>query len=457
MAIKKEITLRAVFWRFLIELLLGLVLAIIVPFIIFIIVTSCGLTKDSNSNERIAQNIASKLIKTDNINSVMSHIPKKINYVEMDKSYNIISSSMNKQEIKDAISFVRDGTNLLDSENRYLLVNREDEYVILLYHIGSVYYNQWMQRYLPSIEKIFIMVVIINCITYCILLVKYFAEKFRKQLQPILYATREVSTENLDFKIGYSSIKEFQDILISFSEMKMELSESLKKQWKSEQMQKEQIALLAHDLKTPLTVIQGNIDLLEETKLSAEQKEYIQYASESSVQMTQNIGIIIELSKAAMGYEYHFEEFDFPTLWNDIVCKTKTLCYRKHIDLQNNIGVICRYLKGDQMLIERAIMNIISNAVEHTPENGEILINANLEKHMLKIQVIDSGKGFSKESLKHAKQRFYMDKQNRNGSMHFGMGLYFASLVIEKHKGKLILTNNNKDKGAKVVIILPIK
>ena len=76
---------------------------------------------------------------------------------------------------------------------------------------------------------------------------------------------------------------------------------------------------------------------------------------------------------------------------------------------------------------------------------------------MLKIQVIDSGKGFSKESLKHAKQRFYMDKQNRNGSMHFGMGLYFASLVIEKHKGKLILTNNNKDKGAKVVIILPIK
>ena len=61
--------------------------------------------------------------------------------------------------------------------------------------------------------------------------------------------------------MGHSKIKEFEDVLCSFSDMKNNLKSSLEKQWSAEQLQKEQIAALAHDLKTPLTVIQGNIDL----------------------------------------------------------------------------------------------------------------------------------------------------------------------------------------------------
>ena len=70
--------------------------------------------------------------------------------------------------------------------------------------------------------------------------------------------------------MGHSKIKEFEDVLRSFSVMKNNLKTSLKKQWSVEQLQREKIAALAHDLKTPLTVIQGNIDLFRETELGGE-------------------------------------------------------------------------------------------------------------------------------------------------------------------------------------------
>ena len=69
--------------------------------------------------------------------------------------------------------------------------------------------------------------------------------------------------------------------------MRNSLKGSLEKQWRSEKAQREQIASLAHDLKTPLTVMQGNIDLLDETELDEEQKLYLSYAMSSSEQMKQ--------------------------------------------------------------------------------------------------------------------------------------------------------------------------
>lgn len=71
-----------------------------------------------------------------------------------------------------------------------------------------------------------------------------------------------MAEQNLDFEVGHSKIKEFEDVLHSFSDMKNNLKSSLEKQWSAEQLQREQIAALAHDLKTPLTVIQGKIDLI---------------------------------------------------------------------------------------------------------------------------------------------------------------------------------------------------
>ena len=92
----------------------------------------------------------------------------------------------------------------------------------------------------------------------------------RAQLSPLFEAADKIAWQNLDFEVGHSKIKEFEDVLRSFSVMKNNLKTSLKKQWSVEQLQREKIAALAHDLKPPLTVIQGNIDLFRETELGGE-------------------------------------------------------------------------------------------------------------------------------------------------------------------------------------------
>ena len=87
----------------------------------------------------------------------------------------------------------------------------------------------------------------------------------------------------------HSKIKEFENVRLSFDDMRTSLKTSLEKQWSAEQNQREQIASLAHDLKTLLTVMQGNIDLLDETELDEEQKLYLSYAMNSSEQMKEHL------------------------------------------------------------------------------------------------------------------------------------------------------------------------
>ena len=87
--------------------------------------------------------------------------------------------------------------------------------------------------------------------------------------------------------------------------MKDNLKISLEKQWNAEQLQREQIAALAHDLKTPLTVIQGNIDLINETELDDEQCLYAGYITESSEQIGIYIKALIDISRTIAGYQLH--------------------------------------------------------------------------------------------------------------------------------------------------------
>ena len=142
-------------------------------------------------------------------------------------------------------------------------------------------------------------VMVFNCLLVCVLLTTHFAKILNKELFPLFKATKEIENQNLDFEMEHSRIKEFENVLRSFDKMRNSLKISLEKQWEAEQIQREQIASLAHDLKTPLTVMQGNIDLLDETNLNEEQELYLSYAMTSSEQMKQYIKTLIDISRAS--------------------------------------------------------------------------------------------------------------------------------------------------------------
>ncbi len=266
-----------------------------------------------------------------------------------------------------------------------------------------------------------------------------FAKKLRLQLDPLYEATSEVAKQNLDFEVGHSNIKEFEDVLLSFSHMKESLKASLEQQWEAEHMQKEQIAALAHDLKTPLTVIQGNADLISETELDEEQRLYAEYISSSSEQMQLYIRTLIDISRAASGYQLHMEDIDVLSYVEQLRGQIDALCQTKKIGLQMELEHLPDVLSADKLLLERAIMNVINNAMDYSPQDSSIHISIIGGKQHLKITVTDAGPGFSQEDLLHAKEQFYMADHSRSSNMHFGMGLFITKSIVQQHGGQLDL------------------
>lgn len=282
-----------------------------------------------------------------------------------------------------------------------------------------------------------------------------FAKKLQLQLVPLFEATSEVAKQNLDFEIRHSNIKEFEDVLIAFSHMKGSLKASLEQQWKAEQMQKEQIAALAHDLKTPLTVIQGNADLISETELDEEQRLYAEYISSSSEQMQLYIRTLIDISRAATGYQLHMEDIDLPAYVEQLRGQIDALCQTKKIGLQIKIEHLPAVLSADKLLLERAIMNVVNNALDYSPQDSSISISMTGDKRSLQISVADAGPGFLQEDLLHAEEQFYMADHSRSSNLHFGMGLFITKSIVRQHGGQLILSNSQKTGGAQVTISIP--
>ena len=306
---------------------------------------------------------------------------------------------------------------------QYLFVTRKNEYVVLQYYIGSQFTNEWLYEHLPSPEILLYIFIAINCIAVCVILTAKFAKNMRTQLSPLFEATRQVAEQNLDFEVEHSKIKEFEDVLCSFANMKDNLKISLEKQWNAEQLQREQIAALAHDLKTPLTVIQGNIDLINETELDDEQRLYADYITESSSQISIYIKTLIDISRTVAGYQLHLEEIDISGYMGQIEAQANSLCLAKGICLHMEKEVDLGIFKTDKLLLERAIMNVISNALDYSPPQGTIYVTVQKTDCFLHISITDEGGGFTPEALQHAQEQFFMGDKSRTSNMHFGMGL----------------------------------
>ena len=452
MGMKKPSSLKTAFWRFLFMLLGGLLGAVAVPFLFVTVSTTLGVTTYGNYSEIRANELAPILAATPDLSDVQ--IPMGIEYALLDKNYQLIETTLDENELEQAMRYATTGASDQNLQKRYLLVTRENEYIVLQYYIGAQYTNEWMNEHLPSPDILLIVLIAAGGLFVCLLLTTRFAKKLRLQLVPLFEATSEVAKQNLDFEVGHSNIKEFEDVLISFSHMKESLKASLEQQWKAEQMQKEQIAALAHDLKTPLTVIQGNADLISETELDEEQRLYTEYISSSSEQMQLYIRTLIDISRATTGYQLHMEDIDLPAYVEQLRGQVAALCQTKKIGLQIEIESLPAVLSADKLLMERAIMNVVNNALDYSPQGSHISILIAGDKRSLKISVTDAGPGFSQEDLLHAEEQFYMADRSRSSNLHFGMGLFITKSIVRQHGGQLILSNSEKTGGAQVTILI---
>lgn len=271
-------------------------------------------------------------------------------------------------------------------------------------------------------------------------------------MQPLIEAIEKIKEQDLDYSVSYSGIREFDECLSSLEDMRTALKASLEQQWKTEQDKSRQMFALSHDIKTPLTVVRGNAELLSETKLTKEQRNMIDSIVNGTARIQNYVQKLIDITKSADGDWGTPEEARTKDLLFENQKQASELAevYRLKISWNEQWHSQTVTVMYDQVI--RAVINIIQNAAEHTGDGGCITVCMEESNGTLSFTVEDDGTGFTKEALMHGTEPFFMDDAGRTGEAHYGIGLYFAKTIAEKHGGRIVLTNSETTGGAKVVI-----
>ena len=166
---------------------------------------------------------------------------------------------------------------------------------------------------------------------------------------------------------------------------------------------------MAHDIKIPVTIIKGNAELLSLSPQNQEQSEYISdKILDAGQKIEQYIDQLIHLSKTEEALHTEYREGAVKTLVESVLHETEAYIGNKSIDIvlkeQNLEGKKAVF---DKQLLHRALMNIMTNAADHTPEGGRIDFEAVCTADQLIFTITDSGKGFSQDGLQKAAELFY--------------------------------------------------
>ena len=170
------------------------------------------------------------------------------------------------------------------------------------------------------------------------------------------------------------------------------------------------------------------------------------------MQIQNYVQTIIEVTKSADGYQYRFEKIRIDDLLGDIRKQTSGLAEVFYLKMNWEEHYLSETVTIVYHQVVRAVMNIIKNAAEHTPNGKTITISVEEQGGELTFTVEDTGCGFTKEALLHGTEQFFMDDTSRSGGVHYGIGLFSAKSIAENHGGRILLTNSKKTGGAKVEI-----
>lgn len=341
------------------------------------------------------------------------------------------------------------------SDNPYLysVIDRKDEVLILKYRMTAQFENAVLRSIFPSADLLLIVLILLEILAALVVISCIFGRYLGKKLDRLLTVVHKIERQDLDFEIQKSRLFEVDRALDALDHMRVALKQSLSRQWYDDKLRQDQLSALAHDLKTPLTIIRGNAELLFDTSLSAEQKECAEYIESSSLQMQSYVQALIEATKSWDSCQPCMKEIHVDSFLSELKNQIGGLCAVNDITLHWDCGQHPAYITADRDLLMRMLANVLANAAEHTPQGGAVTFAVREHDSGLSFLITDTGKGFSDEALKHATEQFFMDDEGRSSKSHYGIGLYAAASIAKKHNGKIILENSAD--GAKVTIQIP--
>ena len=280
----------------------------------------------------------------------------------------------------------------------------------------------------------------------------YYRMKLKAPILQLQEGMKRIQDNDLDFSIGYSSDDELGQLCRSMEKMRKELRHNNKTLWETLQQRKLLNTSVAHDLRTPITVLRGYLDFLEKNIPQDKLTEEMLMDTISSMQ-----GAVLRLERYAEcvrdvekieSIEIKREQQDTVSLLKEMESNICQLEDDKKVVFLTDIFLPS--INIDKSVVFRVLENLLQNAMRYRKE--KVIVEVYQRDGLFLISVKDDGKGFSEEDLRQATNMFYGKEK---GSEHFGIGLGVCRLLCEKHGGFLQISNNEFS-GAYVIAAFDI-
>ncbi len=275
----------------------------------------------------------------------------------------------------------------------------------------------------------------------------------RKMLRPIDNMTqtaRSISAGDLDTRLDLvDSHDELKDLAVTFNEMLDRIQGSF-------EQQNVFVSDASHELRTPISVIQGYANLLqrwgkEDQEVLDESIAAIKSEADYMKELVEKLLFLASADKKKQRLE--ISPVVLHELINEVLKESQMIDSTHHISSEVNDKIM---LNGDRTLIKQALRIFIDNSLKFTPSGGTIKLNSFLRGNQAVISVEDNGIGIAAEDLPHIFNRFYKsDKSRIREGGGAGLGLSIGKWIIEQHKGEIKI-ESNVHKGTKIIIILPV-
>ncbi|MEK4217823.1 MULTISPECIES: two-component system histidine kinase PnpS [Bacillus] len=214
---------------------------------------------------------------------------------------------------------------------------------------------------------------------------------------------------------------------------------------KLEQMRKDFVANVSHELKTPITSIKGFTETLLDGAMEDKEalSEFLSIILKESKRLQSLVQDLLDLSKIEQqNFTLSIETFDAAKMLADIETLLKHKATERGISLQLNVPKDPLYVAGDPHRLKQVFLNLVNNALTYTPEKGSVAINVKPGETEIQIEVSDTGIGIQKEEIPRIFERFYrVDKDRSRNSGGTGLGLAIVKHLIEAHEGKIDVTS----------------
>lgn len=201
------------------------------------------------------------------------------------------------------------------------------------------------------------------------------------------------------------------------------------------------VANISHDLKTPITIIRANADLIENEVKNKKSIKYIQQETEKLNHLVNEMLTLIRIDNTIS--KENFKNFNFGDSLFDVVLPFESIAYEKGIKFNINIDESTNYF-GNETNIQKLAEILIDNAMSYTAKGGIVDVDAYESSKAVTLSVTNTGEPISDEKKEEIFDRFYRESKSRESTgNHYGLGLSIASTIVKKHNGKITVESKN--------------